>query len=378
MYESAEVAVVGLGAMGSSALYYLTRNSVDTVGIDQYSPPHSSGSSHGETRLIRTAYFEHSNYVPLLQEATSEWLSLNDNFADNVFIQNGLLLAGDPKNSTILKGTRQSASEYNLPLETISTQMLKEKFSQFDFPVGTEGVFEAGAGYLLPEKAIGCFLQESKKNGANIFTNDQVVRYILNKNHIELVTLHKKIRVKKVIWTCGPWSPKMVPGWKDSMTLYRMLLHWFAVKNSSEIDYTRIPCFGYDQGKRFFYGFPSLDGKTIKIADHTAEVAIPTPEDCDRNILERESDVVRAFANSLFRNDIHGRHRSEACIYTMSHDEHFYIDQHPDDSRMVVACGFSGHGFKFSPVIGRNLANWCALGHLSDRLDFLSRKRLPN
>lgn len=370
-----DVIVIGVGGMGSSACYHLAKRGQKVLGLEQFSMAHDKGSSHGETRMIRRAYFEHPNYVPLLNRAYALWETLEKESKESLLVKNGLIIYANPKTSTIYRGTTESARKHTIPIEKLDTKEANKRFSMYRCEKTMSGILEPGAGFLRVEKCVNAHTTLAKKHGAVIHENETVTDYRSTNKGVIVGTNKGSYTADRLIITGGPWNTKLLGELGTSLKLFRTIQYWF--KASADFDVkTGIPCFAFHTDDDFYYGFPMLDGKTIKVAAHFSKHAISDP--AEKNIHEVPTDElkhVQKFLKEHLPKVSTSLDRFSPCIYTMTPDEHFIIDRHPQNDRITFAGGFSGHGFKFSSVIGEILADLSMTGITKHPIEFLKLRK---
>lgn len=339
-----DVAVIGAGAMGSAAAYHLAKAGAKVIAFDQHPVPHSFGSSHGETRLIRQAYFENPNYVPLLRRAYQLWAELED-VPGQLFIKNGLFVAGHPDRK-IMRGILASSEEHGIPIEKLNAVEAAGRFAGFNFEEDDLCIFEPNAGYLLVDESIRTTLKKARAFGAKIIERCPIMALSKNSAGFRLETSAESYQAKKVVLAAGAWSNTFLPaGFREKFVPHRVPLFWF---KSRTIGGTPDVCFAFDTKSGFFYGFPQFGGAT-KMGLHKVGPKIDDPSDFSRDIGDDERTPVLEFMQQR-TNFLNSAISQEAtCIYTMTPDEDFVVDE---IDGMIVLAGFSGHGFKFAPVIG--------------------------
>lgn len=343
--------VVGLGAMGSATAYHLAAGGARVLGLDRYHPPHELGSSHGLTRIIREAYFEDPAYVPLVQRAYELWAELEKASERQLFIQTGGVMVG-PSTGVLVSGARRSAEQHHLQHEVLSSAELHRRFPVFEPQAEMNGVWEPRAGVLFPELAIQSHLGLASKSGAELHFNEPVLKWEADGEGVRVQTESATYTAAKLVVSAGPWATSLMPGLALPLTVERQVLYWF--DPSSQAALFRPPScpiyiWEYGMGK-FFYGFPDL-GDGIKVAMHH-QGPVADPSKVEREVraeeVERMREVLKRFMPAAA-----GRLRATAaCLYTNTPDEHFILDRHPLYPQVVVVSPCSGHGFKFSSVVG--------------------------
>ena len=352
MQEIFDIIVIGLGAMGSSALYQLSQKNLNVLGIDQYNPPHNNGSSVGESRIIREAYFEHPLYVPLVKRSYDLWYKLQEKSKENIIIETGGLMLGNLSSETV-SGAELSAKTYNLEYDKFNYKQIKKLYNQFQPENETYAVYEKRAGVLFPEKCIEVYLTEAQKNNVKVIFDTKVLSWLQKENYISVLTHDKEYRSKKIIISAGAWIQEL-SNIEIPVKVSREILFWF--KDDQNI-FKNSPIYIWEYEKdKIFYGFPDL-GSGVKVAFHHS-YDFTNPDQLNRNVSDHEmqkiSEVIKKYMN-LSGEII----KSQVCMYTNTPDHHFIIDFHPENNNVIIASPCSGHGFKFSSVIGEILADMC-------------------
>jgi sarcosine oxidase len=376
-----DVIVIGVGSMGSAACWFLADRGHKVLGIEQFDIVHENGSHFGQSRIIRKAYFEHPDYVPLLERAYENWNAFEKKTDSKLFERTGILYMGRPENENI-KGILRSASLYQIPVSEVPRQQVQEKFP-FRIPVDFKSIFEPDAGFVTPERTIRLYAGEAGKSGAVFKTNESVVGWKEVAGKVEVNTTRDRYTCDKLIFTSGAWTSKLIPRLPATLEITKQMLAWVKPKKIETFALGNFPCwFVEDPDLGTFYGFPVLpqnkfgDPVGLKLARHfPGEVA--DPDSTDRStphVFERE---IRNFLQAYIPDADGSLIAAKSCLYTYSSDEHFIIDHLPGYSnRVTIACGFSGHGFKFVPVIGEILADLAVKGKTALPVEFLKLDRL--
>lgn len=373
-----DVIVIGVGSMGSAACYQLAARGYKVLGLEQFdSIPHNNGSHAGQSRIIRKAYFEHPDYVPLLQRAYDNWKQLETTTGEQVYFKTGLVYHG-PANHPVIKGVKEAAALHSLVLEQ------GNNYSQFKLPGGFETVFEPDAGFLRPEKAISILKAEALKYGAAVHTGEKVMEWRRENGVIKVSSDKAAYFAKKLIITAGAWAGKMIPGLNSPLKITRQVVVWMKPENEKEFMPENFPCWLIADEKRegALYGFPFLpkekfgEPEGLKFAWHFAADETD-PDNVNRNISAKETDDLRNWIAEYIpavQNATISAART--CLYENSADENFIIDHLPGyDGDVTIACGFSGHGFKFVSVVGEILADLASNGKTILPAGFLSLER---
>jgi sarcosine oxidase len=351
-----DVIVAGLGAMGSATLWQLARRGQKVLGVDKFAPPHSLGSSHGKSRIIREAYFEDPLYVPFVQRAYGLWAELEAASGTTIFTQTGGLMLGPPTGE-LVTGAQLSATMHALPHELLSASQVAERFPAFRPDPGMVGVWEPRAGFLNPEAGIGAALQVAQQQGADVRLNEALASWRPTATGVEVTTTRGTYHARRLVLSVGAWAGKVLGDLRLPLVVQRNVLYWFSpTAPSDHFGVARFPIFlcEFKPGKSL-YGFPDV-GDGIKLALHHHGPA-SDPDTINRTVGPEEVEELRGII-ARYVPEANGALRDTAvCMYTNTPDEHFIIDRHPADDRVIVASPCSGHGFKFAPVIGETLAD---------------------
>lgn len=373
--ERYDVIVIGLGGVGSAVVDALARRGVRVLGLEQHDLAHDRGSSHGESRIIRKAYFEHPDYVPLLQSAYAGWRALEAETGARLFERTGLLLVG-PEQGAVVAGTRASAEAHGLALEVADASDLSARFPGFRDAPGCLSVYEADAGLLRVEAAVAAALARAGVYGATLRARQGLVRWRPEGDGVAVIGAHGEARADRLVVCAGAWAGPTLGSLAALLRPRRKVQLWLPCDNPALRLDAGCPTFGFQVNGSFFYGFPSLDGATVKVADHGGGAPVEDPGALDRALHPADHAAVRAFvAERLIgvRDEIR---RHAVCMYTMSPDEHFILDRLPEHPCVSFAAGLSGHGFKFMPALGAALADLALEGRTAHPIGFLSAARL--
>lgn len=374
--QTYDAIVIGLGAMGSAAVYHLAKRGLRVLGVDQFGPCHDRGSSHGETRIIRKAYFEHPDYVPLLIRAYALWDELAAETKMDLFERCGLLLAG-PRDGNVVPGLYRAAAAHGLPLETLGAKDLARRYPMFNLPTERyEAVFEADAGFLHLELCLLAHNIAAQRAGADLFHNHRVLGWESDGKTVKVATDRLTISAGALVVCGGPWSEWMLTGLAVPLAVRRKVQLWFVTRDQRFDAAFHVPVFGVEASEGFFYGFPSVNARQIKVAHHTGGARVEHADRVDRELHDEDVEPVRRFIDAHLHGVTDEVARHSVCMYTMTPDEHFILDRHPGYPNVVFAAGFSGHGFKFASVVGEVMADLAVTGRTDQPIDFLRLSRL--
>jgi sarcosine oxidase len=353
-----DVAIVGLGAMGSAAAYHLASRGQRVVAFDPFEPGHDRGSSHGENRIIRLAYFEHPSYVPFARRAYANWRALEQRSGENLLTVTGILEAGPP-NSVVVEGALTAARLHELEHYVLDAEEINRRFPAYRLPSGWSGVFQPDGGFLRPERAVRLHCSIARAIGAELRIGMRVTGIESRKSSVVISTDDGTVvEARSVIVATGAWICELVPDLKPHLTLTRQTFAWFTPREPDLFRTDNFPVFIVETESDIGYGFPDLDGKGVKVGLHKPGKILAHADASERRIVEPDDDtrIYRCFER--FIPGISGRlQQPQTCIYTRTPDEDFVIDHHPSDRRIIIASACSGHGFKFASVIGEVLAD---------------------
>ena len=379
---SFDVIVIGVGSMGSATCYYLSKRGYKVLGLEQFDISHEFGSHAGQSRIIRKAYFEHPDYVPLLERAYENWKILEEGTSEQLYFKTGLLYAGT-SNNEMIKGVKRSAALYNIELEILKVTDATKRFHPFAFPEDFEILVEPGAGFIPPEKAIRLYAAQAKQNGALIRPNEKVIEWKREGSNIIVTTNRDSYQCNKLIITTGAWAGKMIPGFADKIKVTRQFVAWIKPNNEKQFVLNNFPCWmiGDNEKHGCYYGFPILDTKIfgepagLKLAHHFPK-EVTDPDKVDRRTTENDIQNLKYCLDKYLPGVFDSVLSTKICLYGNSPDENFIIDELPGfENNVSIACGFSGHGFKFASVIGEILADLAIDGKTDLPIDFLNAKR---
>lgn len=353
---SCEVAVIGLGAMGSAALFHLARRGIKAIGIDRFTPPHDQGSSHGESRIIRLAYFEHPSYVPLLRRAYENWRELERLSGEQLLTITGIVEAGPP-GSPLVAGSLQASRLHGIEHIELDGAEISKRFPAFHLPTTYCGVFQKDGGYLRPERAIAAHLKLAEAHGAETIAATTVRAVTPKSGHIDIDLGDRVIEAGRVILTAGPWIADFVPALAPHLRLTQQTLCWYRPRNPAPFAAGVLPVFIVESEDDAVYGFPDFAGTGFKCASHRVGPDIARASDPRPAPTAAEEAPTRRFLERFMPDALGDLAAMKTCIYTRTPDEDFVLDRAPSDPRIVVASPCSGHGFKFASVIGEILAD---------------------
>jgi sarcosine oxidase len=356
--------VVGLGAMGSATAYHLARRGERVLALEQFRPGHTMGSSHGDSRIIREQYFEHPQYVPLVQRAYTLWRELEALTRMPLMRIHGGLMIGPP-DGEVVSGTIRSAREHALPHEVLSPGEVHARFPAFTLPEGTVAVFDPHAGILDPDACNRAHIQAARAEGADIRFDEPMMAWEADGAGVTVKTPHDFYRARSLVLTVGAWTRDLVPDVALPLVVERQVLFWFDVDRARD-EYSRdhFPIYAWQHAPgSFCYGFPRLlRGAKAAVMHHGKTCA--SPDEVDREIEPDEVDALRDAIRPILPHLASAPVReSLVCLFTNTPDHDFLIDRHPHHPQVLISSPCSGHGFKFASAIGEAHADLILDGH---------------
>lgn len=375
MTAKLKCAVIGAGAAGAAVAYALARRGADVHLFEQFSLFHDRGSSHGPTRLFRTAYFEHPDYVPILQRAEKLWRNLEAECGGALYDKTGVLMAGAP-DSELIAGVRKAAADHGLELEALSRAQFSARFPWFSLDEKMEVLLEHDAGYVRADKTIAAFIEQAGKYGAQIHERSAVNAWNEKAGELFLDVNGERYAFDRLVIAPGAYAASLLGDIGAPVKPLRKTLFWTAAGDARFHHAKGFLPFAIQQSDgRFFYGFPAIDDDGVKVGEHTGGAAVDNPSDDPPEAREQDRRDVAAFLKQHAPGLPATPGKEQSCLYEMSPDTHFMIDKHPADERVSFAAGLSGHGFKFAPVIGEALADLATKGETMPEFGFLKLSR---
>jgi sarcosine oxidase len=371
--------VVGLGAMGSAAAYHLAARGQRVLGLEKFGAAHNLGSSHGDSRIIRQAYHEHPSYVPLALRAYELWRRLELDSGARILQETGGLMIGGP-GSRIVEGAIRSAQRHGLAFEVLTASQVRTRFPAFQLRPDDTVMYEPAAGFVRPEAAIRAHLQMAASLGAELHFHEPIDAWAAypSGDGVTVKTHQGSYEAARLVLAPGAWAPQILSDLQIEFDVRRHVMCWFEPAVQPVVFQAgSFPIYIWDvDGVNCFYGFPSTGGDDdgVKAAMHSGG------QKCNAESVEREVSVVdveelRSYVRE-FSPALNGRClRAGVCLYTLTPDEHFVVSLHGSYPQVSIAAGFSGHGFKFSCVLGEILAELAITGKTHHAIEFLSAGR---
>lgn len=357
--------------MGAAVCRALARRGLSVLGLEQFELCHALGSSHGRTRVIRKAYFEDPRYVPLLKSAYELWHALERETGEKIIQFAGCLNLG-PADHVCVKGARESAEQHGLPHEVLDAVEVHRRWPALHPAKGDIGVYETDAGFVVPERCVRHLAEGARAHGAELRERETVRRWHADGGIITVDTDAGQYRCKRLVITAGPWLGELaMAGVALSLRVERQVQLWFRPERAERFRVGQVPVFIHFVGDRAFYAIPAGEDGLFKVARHHGGEPT-TPQRVRRDVTDADVAEVRAYLRAFVPEADVPAAASEVCVYTNTPDDHFIIDRHPHCDGVFIAGGFSGHGFKFAPVVGEIVADLATSGRTDQPIALFS------
>ena len=356
-----DVIVIGVGAMGSATTYQLAARGCKVLALEQYNIPHDLGASGGINRMIRLAYAEDPRYVPMLRRAYRLWRDLGRRSKERLLFITGGIDAG-PEDSWIVRGSLQACTEYQLKHETLTAAELRKRFPAFRLPKKMVAVYQPQGGFVLAEQSIVAQVSLALDLGAEVHAREQVLDWRVQKRMVTVRTDRGSYRASRLVITAGPWAAQVIDRLNGVVKPERQVLIWVQPKRPERFRMGVFPVFYMQDGEEKFYGLPIFGIPGLKFGKYNH-----LKEQVDPNTMAREchpnDELVLRNAIRKYLPDADGPTIAmKICLFSNTRDENFILDSHPDFPQVSIAAGFSGHGFKFCPVVGEIMAEFALNG----------------
>jgi sarcosine oxidase len=371
-----DVIVIGAGGVGSAALYHLAQRGVKVLGLDRFPPGHDRGSSHGRTRIIRQAYFEHPDYVPLLLRAYELWDELSQRSGRKLYHEIGLLQTGRP-DGQVIPGVLKAAQLHGLQIDRLTARQAMKCFPAFNIPDQWEAAFEQRAGYLEVENCVQAHCSQAQQLGAELRTDVEVRGWHAAADHVTVETTAGQFSAAKLVIVVGGWAGQLLANLGIPLTVLRAPVFWYPITSDTLRADRGCPAYLFDTHE-CLYGIPQVDEFGFKIAEHGSREKKQSPADpllVDRKLDVHDQTRVEDFLQQHIPSVGWPHLHHSVCLYTMSPDENFIVDVHPQHPQVCFAAGLSGHGFKFTCVLGEILADLALAGRTRHPIGFLNCRR---
>ena len=353
---SYDAIVIGVGGMGSAAVYHLARRGLQVLGLEKHAIPHEMGSSHGYSRMIRYTLQEHPSYVPLVRRSYELWHEMEETAGEELMVTTGSIRAGAP-DSPFFLNAQEACDLHSIPYEILTASEVNKRFPGYRFPEEISSVYQADGGFLLPERCIVTHVQAAERAGADVHSQETVLDWEVRGDGVQVRTDRDTYTAGRLVVTAGPWAANLVPELAAYAVPERQVMGWFQPKHPELYAADAFPVFGVFTEEGRYYGFPShaVPGFKIGRAHHLLQKV--DPDAIDREVHPEDEDILRQAVNRYFPLAAGKLLDGKTCMYTNTPDEHFMIGTLDGQPQVSVAAGFSGHGFKFASVIGEIMAD---------------------
>ena len=353
---SYDAIVIGVGGMGSAAVYHLARRGLQVLGLEKHAIPHEMGSSHGYSRMIRYTLQEHPSYVPLVRRSYELWHEMEETAGEELMVTTGSIRAGAP-NSPFFLNAQEACDLHSIPYEILTASEVNKRFPGYRFPEEISSVYQADGGFLLPERCILTHVQAAERAGADVHSQETVLDWGVRGDGVQVRTDRDTYTAGRLVVTAGPWAANLVPELAAYAVPERQVMGWFQPKRPELYAAEAFPVFGVFTEEGRYYGFPShaVPGFKIGRAHHLLQKV--DPDAIDREVHPEDEDILRQAVNRYFPLAAGKLLDGKTCMYTNTPDGHFMIGTLDGQPQVSVAAGFSGHGFKFASVIGEIMAD---------------------
>lgn len=346
-----DVIVIGVGGIGSAVVYELAKRGVDVLGLERYSIPHTMGSSHGYTRIIRRAYHENPQYVSMINRAYERWRELEDAYGEQLLYETGSLTAGPPT-SDLVDGAVTTCEKHSIDYERLGADETAERFPGIRLPAGFEAVYQSDGGFVRPEAGITAHVRLAQRAGARIRAREEVVGWDSTPTGVRVTTDEGTYEADRLVVAAGAWTGNLVESLDDRLSPERQVISWIQPERPGNFTPDRLPVFLVSDEEEIHYGIPIFGAPGVKFGRHYHLNEVVDPDEMDREPTAHDEAILREAADeylSVGDSELMGL---ETCLYTNTDDRDFIIDTVPNHEDVVVLAGFSGHGYKFAGAIG--------------------------
>jgi sarcosine oxidase len=360
--------------MGSATLFHLARRGVRVLGLERYDLLHEYGSSHGLTRIIRLAYWEHPGYVALLRRSYQLWRELERLSGERLLHITGSI-DGGPANGPVFSGALRSSQQHGLPYEVMDGTELSRRFPGYRLPREIQCLYQPEGGFLLPERCNLAHINAALAAGAQVRYREPVIEWGVTGGHCWVRSLRGRHEAGRLVIAAGPWASKLVPELAELAVPERQVLAWLQTSRPERFTPEVFPVFYIELEEGRYYGFPSFLVPGFKFGRYHHRQERVDPDRMNREPDSEDERLLRMFAERYFPDAAGPTLMLKTCLFTNSPDEHFILDLHPNTPEVALAAGFSGHGYKFCSVVGEIMADLAQKGETEHNIGFLGLKR---
>ena len=360
--------------MGSATLFHLARRGVRVLGLERFDLVHEYGSSHGLTRIIRLAYWEHPTYVTLLRRAYELWRELEGLSGERLLHITGSVDAG-PEAGVIFQGALRSSELHGLAHEVMDGAELHRRYPGYRLPKEIQCLYQPEGGFLLPERCDVAHIEQALVRGAEVRCREPVLEWGAGGGRAWVRTERGRYEAGHLIICAGPWAFKLIPELAGLAVPERQVLAWLQPSRPEFFRPDAFPVFNLEVEEGRYYGFPSFLIPGFKFGKYNHRREQVDPDAVNRQPEPEDEELLRSFAGRYFPEGAGATIMLKACLFTNSPDHHFILDRHPDHPEVTLAAGFSGHGYKFCSVIGEVMADLALEGQSRQDTEFFRLKR---
>ncbi len=372
---SYDAIVLGVGGMGSAALYHLARRGLKVLGLERYDIPHDMGSSHGVTRIIRLAYYEDLSYVPLLHRAFELWRELENVTDERLLVTTGSVDAG-PAGGMVFEGSRTSCEVHHLRHQVLTSKELTRRFPGYRLPDDTMANYQPDGGFLVPERCIVGHVNGAVSAGAEVHGRERVLSWEPVGEGVEVRTERGTYSAGRLVVCSGAWTAGLVQQLGPFLVPERQVLAWFQPHKPDLFTPATFPVFNVSVSENErYYGFPAFGVPGFKVGRYHHLSEAVDPDTMDREPNAEDEKILRDFTDGYFPEASGPTTALKTCIFTNTPDEHFILDVHPELPQVSIAAGFSGHGFKFCSVVGEIMADLATQGGTGHEVGLFTTER---
>ena len=369
-----DVIVVGVGGMGSATTYHLAQRGARVLGLEQFGIPHEQGSSHGHTRIIRQAYYEHPSYVPLLLRAYELWQELETAVDEQLLFITGILNIGAPGTFNF-EGAWRSAQDHDLPHEVLSADDVNRRYPACRLPEEMRALYEPLGGFLPPERCIVAHVEQAMAAGAEVHGHEAVTDWRSDGDGVRVTTTRDTYSAGRLVLTAGAWVGKLLAELRLPLQVERQVLGWFQPEEPELFRVGRLPVLGLVGDEGYAYGTPVYGVPGFKIGKYHHRGEVVDPNTVTRTFDAEDEEVLRAFLRRYFPLADGPIMQFKVCMFTNTPDEHFILDRHPEWPQVCLASACSGHGFKMTSVVGEIMADLALDGETRHDIDLFRLAR---
>ncbi|HEX4357867.1 MAG TPA: N-methyl-L-tryptophan oxidase [Pseudonocardia sp.] len=370
----AQVAVIGVGSIGSMALWRLAAQGVDAIGFEQFAPGHDQAAAGGESRIFRTAYLEGPQYVPLLLRARELWRELERESGQQLLTLNGGLMIG-PEDSDSMRNVLVSAERFDLPHEVLDAGEMGRRYPQHRMLPGEIGFLDEWAGVLRPEFAVLAAARSAQARGARVVTGSRVSAVEPFDGGVRVVAGDRTYTVEQAVLTAGPWTARFAPALAAHVTPRKLVMTWYPALDVRAYQPDRFPIFIRESGAVHIFGIPTLDGGSVKVAPHGSYGDLADGDDLDRNVAPSDLDPINRTVAELMPGLVPTPVRVASYMDAYTTDNDALVGQLPGTDNVWLLGAFSGHGFKMATAFGQIAAELVTEGKASLPIDHLDPTR---